>query len=144
MDLRKLKDTEVNEALELVWKVFLKHEASDYAKEGVEEFKSILENKEFIAKLVLYGAFDNNKIVGVLAMRKPQHISLFFVDENYHKKGIGRSLFELMKQDYEEKEFTVNSSPYAVEVYKHLGFVPTSSEKTTNGIRYTPMKYGEN
>ena len=46
-----------------------------------------------------------------------------------------------MRRDYTDQVFTVNSSPYAVEVYRHLGFVPTDTEQLTNGIRYTPMRF---
>ena len=36
--------------------------------------------------------------------------------------------------------FTVNSSPYAHEVYKHLGFVDTDNEQCISGIRFYPMR----
>ena len=42
---------------------------------------------------------------------------------------------------YAHQVFTVNSSPYAVEVYRHLGFVPTDDEKSVDGLRFTPMQY---
>ena len=77
----------------------------------------------------------------MLAMREPQHISLFFVKEAWHRQGVGRLLFDAMRRDYAAQVFTVNSSPYAVEVYRHLGFVPTDTEQLTNGIRYTPMRF---
>ena len=35
---------------------------------------------------------------------------------------------------------TVNSSPYAVDVYKKLGFVIEEDEQTVDGIRFTKMK----
>ncbi|MCQ4640814.1 GNAT family N-acetyltransferase [Blautia coccoides] len=41
----------------------------------------------------------------------------------------------------ENKEFTVNSSPYAVPVYHKFGFVDTDCEQLTDGMRYTPMKF---
>ncbi len=37
-------------------------------------------------------------------------------------------------------EITVNSSPYAVEVYHKLGFKDTAVEQISDGIRFTPMK----
>ncbi|MGM9541909.1 MAG: GNAT family N-acetyltransferase [Candidatus Limivicinus sp.] len=52
-------------------------------------------------------------------------------------------LFDAMRRDYASQVFTVNSSPYAVEVYRHLGFTPTDTEQLTNGIRYTPMRFEE-
>jgi len=34
-----------------------------------------------------------------------------------------------------------NSSPYAVEIYRHLGFEPTDTEQAVNGLRFIPMKF---
>ena len=59
----------------------------------------------------------------------------------YHRRGIGNKLFEAMRRDYAHPVFTVNSSPYAVEVYRHLGFVPTDEEQSADGLRFTPMQY---
>ena len=46
-----------------------------------------------------------------------------------------------MRRDYAHQVFTVNSSPYAVEIYRHLGFVPTDDEQSVDGLRFTPMQY---
>ena len=99
------------------------------------------QGRERTRKLDFYGAYDGETLAGVLCMRAPQHIGGFFVDGAYHRRGIGRRLFETMRRDYDRQVFTVNSSPYAVEVYRHLGFVPTDTEQCTNGLRYTPMRY---
>ena len=142
--VKNLQAEQLAEALSLVWEVFCRFEAPEYSEEGVAEFRSFLNNEEEIGKLDFYGAFDKaSDIVGVLAMRNPAHISLFFVKAEYHRQGIGRQLFEKMFSDYQLQGvgvFTVNSSPYAVEVYRKLGFEPTDDECITNGIRSTPMK----
>lgn len=59
-------------------------------------------------------------------------------------RAIGRRLFEAMRRDYSRQVFTVNSSPYAVEVYRHLGFTPTDREQSVDGLRFTPMQYTVN
>lgn len=141
LSVRKLSDREISKALTLVWDVFCEFNAPEYSKEGIEEFKGTLDNPERINAMKFYGAFEKGEIVGVLSMRKPQHITFFFVKANHHRKGIGRKLFERMREDYDKQEFTVNSSPYAVNVYKQLGFVPIDSEQVTCGIRYTPMVF---
>ncbi|MDY5985749.1 MAG: GNAT family N-acetyltransferase, partial [Lachnoclostridium sp.] len=104
-------------------------------------FRASLDDRERTRKMHFYGAFDGDTLVGVLSMRDPRHISSFFVDAAYHRRGIGRRLFDSMRRDYACQVFTVNSSPYAVEVYRHLGFVPTASEQTVDGMLFTPMRY---
>ena len=42
---------------------------------------------------------------------------------------------------YDPLEITVNSSPYAVEIYRKLSFVDTNTEQTVNGMRFTSMRY---
>lgn len=139
--VRRLSPEEIPAALELCWQVFLQFEAPEYPPEGVAAFRASLDDRERTRQLKFYGAFDGEKLVGVLAMRLPQHIGGFFVAAAYHRRGIGRHLFEAMRRDYQTQIFTVNSSPYAVEVYRRLGFVPTDTEQLTDGLRYTPMRF---
>ena len=141
--VRRLRAGEIPDALALMWKVFLQCEAPEYSAEGIASFRASLEDEERIRSMTFYGAFDGKKLVGVLCMRAPQHIAGFFVDAAYHRRGIGRTLFETMRQDYDRQVFTVHSSPYAVGFYRRLGFVPTQGEQITNGLRYTPMRFEE-
>lgn len=143
MEIRKILEKDREKALELVWNVFLQYESPDYSKEGIKAFyQSVIVNEDYINNIVMYGAFEENKIKGVIATRNSgNHIALFFVDGRYHKQGIGKSLFQKVLAESTDDEITVNSSPYAVEVYRHLGFCETDTEQTEDGIRYTPMKY---
>ncbi len=141
--IRQLTSHEIPKAISLIWEVFLKFEAPEYSQEGIDNFRASLDDKERTKAMKWYGAFDNGKLIGVLTMREPQHIGGFFVRADYQGKGFGRMLFEAMKSDYKTQEFTVNSSPYAVKIYEHLGFVPTDTEQTVTGIRFTPMIYTE-
>lgn len=72
------------------------------------------------------------------------HISLFFVDEHYHRKGVGKALFQSMLRLQKQMIITVNSSLYAKEVYEHLGFRAINHEIEAGGIRYIPMLYTKN
>lgn len=129
-------------ALELVLSVFMQYEAPEYSEQGIKTFKDLINSKESIDGLELYGAFKGEEIVGVIATRNDgNHIALFFVDGKYHRQGIGKKLFETVIKESTEEKITVNSSPYAVEVYKKLGFVSDSDEQLTDGLRYTPMTY---
>ncbi|MCQ2974102.1 MAG: GNAT family N-acetyltransferase [Bacteroidales bacterium] len=142
METRKLTENERDIALQLAWKVFLEFEAPDYPPEGTAEFNKALHDENYLAGLVYYGAFINEKLVGMIAIRKEQgHLCFFFIEGEYHRQGIGTKLFNIMKEDFIGKTITVNSSPYGLPFYKAIGFVPTSNEQITNGIRYTPMKW---
>ena len=146
----KILETEnLQNALSLVWNVFLEFEAPDYSDEGVQEFKSFIDYESINSKLQdnqihMWTCFDDETLIGVLATRLPCHICLLFVDKYYHRKGIARSMFCQMVEYYKTNsvysEITVFSSPYAVEAYHKLGFEDTDTEQTINGIRFVPMK----
>lgn len=141
MIIRKVLKEEMKHALDLVWKVFLEYEAPDYTKEGVEEFKKSIDDISWIEARDFYGAFDDeNNLLGVIALKDEIHIALLFVDGKYHRQGIGRKLFEKAKQLNTKNFFTVNSSPYAHEIYKHFGFVDIDGEQSIKGLRFYPMK----
>ena len=140
MIIREIRKEEMDEALKLVWEVFLEFEAPDYTEEGIEEFRKTVFDPEWLKDRDFYGAFIDNKIVGVIATKDLSHIALLFVDGNYHRKGIGKSLYNLAESLNNKGFFTVNSSPYAYLVYHHLGFTDTDKEKCIHGLRFIPMR----
>lgn len=144
-----IQDDELAEALSLVWKVFLEFEAPEYCEEGVAEFKRYIERDAIREKLdkgelQMWVCRNDGCVSGVIALRPPCHISLLFVDKNYHHQGIARALFEhvlgIVKEDGIHKEMTVFSSPYAAGYYRRMGFADTDTEQTVNGIRFIPMR----
>ncbi len=96
--IRKLTATEDKmQAAALAMSVFLEYEAPDYPQQGVEIFHAYVSDGEVVNSLDMYGAFLDNKIVGMIATRNNgSHISLFFVDGMDHRKGIGRLLFSTL------------------------------------------------
>ena len=144
-DIKSLSKSDMRAAMDLVWRVFSGFEAPDYSDEGVAEFKRYIDEGPQDEQLRLWGCFIGDDIVGVIAVRPPCHISLLFVDKAHHRRGIARSLFSTVLSEKQiisgHDAVTVNSSPYAVEAYQHLGFVATDTEQLKNGIRYYPMRY---
>jgi len=142
MTIEKISFENREKALALVLSVFMQYEAPEYSEQGIKTFKDFINSKESIDGLELYGAFKEEEIAGVIAtMNHGNHIALLFVYGKYHRQGIGRRLFETVIKESTGEKITVNSSPYAVEVYKKLGFVSDSDEQLTDGLRYTPMTY---
>lgn len=140
MEIREIKKEEMKSAIDLVWKTFLKYEAPDYTEEGINEFEKSIRDEEWIQSREFIGAFENDEIVGVIATKDNNHIALFFVDGTHHKKGIGKALYNKIKRNNTTGYFTVNSSPYAHEVYQHLGFNDIDKEQLVNGLKFYPMK----
>lgn len=142
MEIRRLTASEKSNAVTLVWEVFQEFEAPGYSPEGVDTFHRIIHTPETINRLEMYGAFEGQKLTGVLATRSSgTHISLFFVHSEHLRQGIGSKLFRHLTSNSTVEKITVNSSPYAVEVYHRMGFTDTDKELLTDGIRYTPMEY---
>ncbi len=131
---------------QLIRRVFDKFVGKDFTQEGQERFyfevspRQIV--KRFSEKDLLLCHFENDILTGIIALRDSTHICLFFVDENFQRKGIGRSLFEHLIQEIDPsyKALTVYSSINAVGTYEKLGFSATDKKQVKDGILYVPMK----
>jgi GNAT superfamily N-acetyltransferase len=138
--VKELPRSEWAPALQLAKKVFLVYEAPDYPPEGITSFSACLQDEAFLSRLRIYAAMENGVPVGMLATRSGgSHIALFFVDGAYHRRGIGRALFYKACGENAPGRMTVNSSPYAQEVYHSFGFADTDMEQTVDGLRFIPM-----
>ncbi|NLD92715.1 MAG: GNAT family N-acetyltransferase [Fibrobacter sp.] len=135
------------DAFSLVKKVFNLFVASDYSSEGVETFFRLV-TADYIESLnsrngFVYGAFSDEHLVGIIAVRDRNYISLFFIDSDFQGIGIGGKLFEIARKEIAgngEIAINVHSSPFAVPVYEALGFEKTDIELCEAGVRYTPMQ----
>lgn len=140
--VREIRQEEIEKALCLVWQVSQEYEAPDYTKEGIEEFYKSIHDEQYLSRLCWYGAFVQERLVGVIATRNEgTHIALLFVDGKYHRQGIGKRLYQAARSMNDSGRMTVNSSPYAVPVYHRLGFRDTGAEQVVNGLRFTPMEH---
>lgn len=149
-EVRMVQKDGLKEALDLIWRVFLEFDAPDYTGEGIREFRDFIGLQSIgkmleSSQLLMWGCYDGEKIVGVLAARRPCHISLLFVDRDYQKQGVAKQLFKWMLDYFRlttgYHTVTVNASPYAAGIYRRLGFGVVDSEQVSNGIRFIPMKY---
>ena len=139
--VRLLTIAEIPMALALALRVFMRFEAPDYSQDGVDTFRNTLAEAGFAERITCYGAFEDSVLVGMLATRQDGlHITLFFVEEACQRRGIGRLLFEQALAQAAGRVLTVNASPYAVEIYQHLGFQAVMEEQLMHGIRFTPMR----
>ena len=148
-EIRHLKKQDWDIAMQLAWDTFLVYEAPEYDPAGVKHFHEFVKGDELRNMFMLgeyraWGAYDDDDIVrGILGIRKHWHISLLFVEPTLHHQGIASNLLKqafLEAAEERVEEMTVFSSPYATGFYHKMGFVDMDHEKTTDGIRYTPMR----
>ena len=146
--IRKAQMSDWEETMTMTWKTFMKFEAADYGEEGIKSFRnfisdSMLRRMFLLGTYHMYVATCNEKIVGMVTLRDENHISLLFVDEAYHRQGIGRRLIDIIgafsKEEYGRMNITVNAAPYGVKFYQKVGFCTMGPMVMNDGIKYTPM-----
>ena len=147
--LRMAVEKDWEPAMRLAWETFLLFEAEEYSEEGIENFRDFISDR-WLKNLFLKGeyqmmvALDKEKIAGFITLRNRCHISLLFVDKDYHRQGIGTALIcklsEYLRSEMGVDYMTVDSAPYAVEFYHHLGFWDLAPRQEKHGIIYTSMK----
>ena len=148
-EIRAAHREEWQDAMALAWKTFLKFEACDYTEEGVKSFQEFITDntvyRMFLAgSYELFVAMEGRHMIGMITVRCGSHVSLLFVDEKYHRQGIGRALVkqltDYMAEEMGIRQVTVNASPYGVGFYHKLGFRDLRPEEQKDGIIYTPME----
>ena len=150
MQICKIGPDKLRGALDLVWETFMKYEALDYGEMGIATFRHFVTYSNMVEKvnqgeMKFYGCYLNQYLIGVIALRTGQHISLLFVRGKFHHLGVATKLVEIVEnevlaQNPKIRAVTVNASPYAVGFYEKSGFVPLDKEQKANGIRFTPMR----
>ena len=145
---REIHSGEENIVCKIVIDCFNQFIAPEYSDEGIREFTNYVK-PDLLRKRSKNGnysfvALNKDEIVGVIEMRNINHISLLFVKKEYQKMGIAKKLLELSIDkskniNHSISVIEVNSSPYAVKIYEHMGFIPIDVEQVVNGIRFVPM-----
>lgn len=135
------------DAMELAWRTFQKFEAPEYGEPGTSHFLEFISDEKLF-NMFLIGEYKvavakcDGKIVGVVSLRGGNHVSLLFVDEHFHKKGIARKLLSFAQEEFlppMDMRMSVNAAPYAIEFYKKVGFMGDSELQMADGITYLPL-----
>lgn len=148
-EVRWAKKEEWKKAMTLTWKTFMAFEGKEYSAEGIRNFFDFITDED-LYKAFLAGTYQmavalhGDKIIGMASVRNSNHLSLLFVDEEYHRRGIGRGLIEYLcdylKLEEGERFMSLKAAPYAVGFYKKLGFRVVRPEEEYSGIRVTSME----
>lgn len=132
----------------LIRDVYDAYVAPDYSQNGNDFFYQFIQPEEILERasknidLILIAKYED-KIIGVLSIKLPNHISLLFVNKAFQGQGVSKALFNKYLKtiiNTDVNEITVHSSPFSEKIYEKLGFYKESEMKETFGIKYIPMK----
>lgn len=148
-EVRWAHESEWAPAMKMIWRTFLKYEGKDYTREGIQNFFDfITDDNLYVAFLKgdyqMMVAVDGSRVIGAGTIRSGNHLSLLFVDENYHRKGVGRAILnglcDYLKREAGERYMSLKAAPYAVDFYRKMGFRTVKPEEEYSGIRVTEME----
>lgn len=151
--IRQATFEDIRPALELALRVFMECDSLDYGPEHTERMRLSIEdriaNPDYYlpGNRLMFVAFDDKKIIGIIETYGSNRISLMFVDSDYQRQGIATELMsrmvcELKKSGYDK--VVLNSSPSGLMFYQHFGFSIIEEEKNINTPWKTPMSYNIN
>ncbi|MHC5002432.1 MAG: GNAT family N-acetyltransferase [Planctomycetota bacterium] len=149
LTIRDMRPGEGPAVAALVATVFDETTAPLYAPEGRAAFREWIDPEAMIARrgdheVLVAQRCGSGPLVGVVEIRRSEHVSLLFVDLAHQRRGVGRSLLaaavsrcRASRPDLEG--VTVNAAPNSLEAYRRYGFRPTGPPRVVDGIAFTPM-----
>lgn len=132
----------------LVQATFMQFVAPDWEPNAVKHFlgESSADRFALLIPKATYSvlAHVDNEIAGFILLPTPNLLAFLFVSGTHHGKGVARSLWQsacvhIETHHTDVKTIELNSSPYAVNAYRALGFYPISEPFRHGGCLATRM-----
>lgn len=148
--IRQATAKDIRPALDLALRVFMEYDSLDYGPEHTERMRLSIEERianpdiYHSGNRLMFVAFDDKKVIGIIETYGNNRISLMFVDSDYQRQGIATELMSRMAYELKKSGFdsiVLNSSPNGLLFYKNFGFTIIETEKNINTPWKTPMSY---
>lgn len=148
LSIRPVRPSEAASISALVRESFVELAAPDWEERAQQRFFAEIEPESLARKIAAAayaaGAFRGDRILGFLLMPSPALLGSLFVHPNSLRQGIATALWESARLRLETafpevRTVELNSTPYALEFYRKVGFVPISAEFTRDGARVIRM-----
>jgi GNAT superfamily N-acetyltransferase len=118
-------------------------ELTDGTPESVAEWLEICHPEELKDRILsserMLVATWSEIVVGFIAFKRGNHLSLLFVRREFARQGIGRALFTQCAHDLDQ--VTVNAAEAAVGFYQKIGFRQCGDRFCKNGLWGIPMQW---
>lgn len=148
LTIRDMRLREAEQVAGLVMRSFSEFIAPDYNDEGRASFTAFTRPQK-LAERHVYEHFTlvaehGGEIVGMVQVWRPSHLLMLFVDKSFHRCGVARRLLasaigRIRREEPHVNLLTVNSSPFALEIYTRLGFTVAGPEDRSDGVVCVPM-----
>lgn len=147
MEIRALTVEQVPQAVELSKKVYeialirnVSQEMTYYFYDYMRVEK--LERRVASGELVIFGAFEQEVLLGVAGVQSPGHLTMLYVDAPYLRHGVAKALLDQTSKYAEEvwkaDKITASVFPsYNMELFKKLKF--SLGNDFRPGMPYVPM-----
>ena len=145
---RPMESSDAEAVSEFCIRIFDEFVASSCKPEGRETFAGDSAPDNFVKHaeenhVIL--AFDEERLIGVVNMKKDGYLKLLFVEGDVQGKGLGKKLLSLAiegatAEGHRPELIEVKSAVNSVPFYEKLGFKPEGEVEEKKGIRYRTMK----
>ncbi|MEI7620277.1 MAG: GNAT family N-acetyltransferase [Candidatus Falkowbacteria bacterium] len=136
---------------DIVCQTYQAFNAKEGKKEALNQFLFQYDNQNhsadelaerFKKSDINFGAFSEDKMVGIIRGKKNRIINLF-VDGDFHHLGIGKKLiilFETQAKKEGSEFIKIRSSLYAAEFYAKCDYKKTTGIRSFHGLKIQPLK----
>lgn len=128
IEVKRIKESCFNEVIELVLEVMSDFNQLPIELKRYNHFKEYYMLSTYLdckkSNLEFYGAFYQNKLVGIIG-NDENNLSHFFVKKEFQNKKIGLLLMKNYLNRMKENNYnivSVDASKYAHNIYKKMGF----------------------
>jgi GNAT superfamily N-acetyltransferase len=119
------------------------------SEKGAEAFLSTISETAILGYIAdprfhYLAGYLGEELAGVAASRDNRHVYHLFVSPSHPRQELATSLWQhIQRQSIDAgytDGFTVNSSLYAVPVYRRWGFIAVGDTQIKDGIAFQPMR----
>ncbi len=150
IEIRALGNEELEQALHFIWEVYARTEAHMRSDDAIQDFLCKIDFEYAALRmgegvLRFWGAYMNEKLIGVCAFRGLGQVYLLYVDPRAQGNGVAtrllkRAVFDSKRHDDELARIVVEAPDIAVGFFAKLGFEALSKPEEDCGVDYTAME----
>ena len=146
-----IREATIQDAAEisvLIRRLSEKYVACDFSPEGARNLLASMEPEAieqcFTSGYEYHIAVEDDALAGVVGVYENKHLLHLFVADAFRGRGLARELWHVARDACRTAgnsgEITVNSSAFAVEMYRTFGFTESGPPRTRNGVTSIPMR----